>query len=242
VEQFRARLCDISWFMRCINEHIARKANREDQCKGRFWEGRFKSQALLDESAVIACMAYVDLNPIRAGIAQTPEESEYTSIRERLLAFAQRKRGRPRKVETTQRETLAALIEPGNIDNDSAIPFELEDYLQLVDMTGRILRSDKRSAGQASMAVWPQAKKPCLRPVARAIPAELQPILQRLGVDESHWVDNVKHFGSRFHHFVGRVERLREVGRSLGKRWLHGLSASAQLYRHSEVAVPSNPG
>jgi len=86
-EGYRERLTSLSWFMRILNEHIAREANREDGVKGRFWEGRFKSQALLDEVAVLSAMAYVDLNPTRAAMTCTPEASDHTSIQARIAAL-----------------------------------------------------------------------------------------------------------------------------------------------------------
>ena len=80
----RERLGSISWFMRALNEPIARMANREDAVRAGFWEGRFKCQALLDEQAVLSCMAYVNLNPVLAGMCEALRDSEHTSVRHRL--------------------------------------------------------------------------------------------------------------------------------------------------------------
>lgn len=123
---WRERLSDLSWFMRCINEPIARMANAEDHCTGSFWEGRFKSQALLGERALLACMAYVDLNPIRAAMAKTPEQSDYTSIQERIC--------RP------DSDGLSVLDEK----KLNTIPINLKDYLELVDWGGREIKRKKR--------------------------------------------------------------------------------------------------
>jgi hypothetical protein len=121
---YRKRLMSISWFMKLLNEHIAKQANKEDKVSGSFFESRFKSQALLDERALLTCMAYVDLNPIRAAMATTPETSDYTSIQARI------------------KNKSSFLINFGFGDND--IDFTLADYCDLVDATGRCLRDDKK--------------------------------------------------------------------------------------------------
>ena len=83
-QKLRNRLFDISWLMKNLNERIARAANKEENCKGRYWEGRYKSQALLDETAMLSCMIHVDLNPVRAGVSNNLAESDFTSIQERI--------------------------------------------------------------------------------------------------------------------------------------------------------------
>ena len=83
----RTRLSDISWWMRLLSQTIAQRANRDDQEVGKFWQARFKAVRLLDEAAILACSAYVDLNPIRAAIAETLETSDYTSVQRRALAL-----------------------------------------------------------------------------------------------------------------------------------------------------------
>jgi putative transposase len=133
-EIWRKRLCDISWFMRSLNEYIARLANKEDNCTGRFWEGRFKSQALLDEAALAACMAYVDLNPIRANMASTPEASDHTSVQFRIKAARNGKKP----------TSLMPFVGSPCKDMPSGLPFTLCDYLALVDVTGRELSHHKK--------------------------------------------------------------------------------------------------
>ena len=129
----RQRLGCLSWFMRCLNEPLARAANSEDNCSGRFWEGRFKCQALLDERAVLAALAYVDLNPIRAGITNRLDRSHHTSIRARVLDC--------RSDEDKRRQPLAPLLGIG-----PALPISQGAYIDLVQWTGQQVRPGKRGA------------------------------------------------------------------------------------------------
>ena len=134
IDQWRLNLFDISKFMKALNEPIARMANAEDKCTGRFWEGRFKSQALCDEAALAACMAYVDLNPIRAKMAETPEASDYTSIKQRITAAKNNEAAK----------NLAQFVGNPREPMPQGLPFALKDYIELVDWTGRVIRDDKR--------------------------------------------------------------------------------------------------
>ena len=135
ISELRERLSNLSWFMRCLVEPIARAANREDICKGRFWEGRFKCQALLDEEAVLAAMAYVDLNPVRAKICDTLEASVHTSARVRLTEIEQE--------SSAANRPLAPIA---GIRGLSVLRMTQGEYLSLVDYTGRQIRADKRGA------------------------------------------------------------------------------------------------
>src|SRR5690606_14676172 len=134
VAVLRERLANLSWFMKCLAEPLARAANAEDGCKGRFWEGRFKAQLLCDERALLAAMAYVDLNPIRAGMADALADADHTSIQRRLADLTPQDLDRPLR-------PLAGTAAPG-----LRLGLSLRAYVGLVEWTGGQLRPGKRGA------------------------------------------------------------------------------------------------
>jgi len=189
----RARLSSISWFMRCTSEVIARMANHEDECTGRFWEGRFRAQVLPDEAAIAACMAYVDLNPIRAGIAETPERSDFTSAKERIADVKSAKEvatsdAKDLRTEHGERAGWLSPVElqpprkkvrerPTNrrCSNKGCVSMSLADYLKLLDWTGRQMHPGKQGA----------------------ISSKAPPILERLELSAELWLHMVERFGKR---------------------------------------------
>jgi REP element-mobilizing transposase RayT len=180
----RARLSSVSWYMKLLKERIARRANAEDHCTGHFWEGRFTSVPLLDQAAVTACMAYVDLNPIRAKIADRPEISDFTSVQARIINRENERKAialadvvankTPIKESELTANNATAWLAPlhrcvpysETTAKYAPGPLSLDDYLTLVDETGRLIHSGKRGF----------------------IPPHLAPILERLDLDFDTWL------------------------------------------------------
>lgn len=199
-EQWRKRLADLSWFMRALNEAIAREANFEDQCTGRFWEGRFKSQALLDDQALAACMAYVDLNPVRASMATTPETSDYTSVKKRI---AEVQKTPDTTIEPYQPATLVPFVGNPREPMPQGLPFKLSEYLELLDWTGRIVRDDKCGA------------------ITNSTPK----ILSRLNIETKNWLQSAQHFESSFKQFAGKIESIKSACTKLGYQRIPNIGA-----------------
>jgi REP element-mobilizing transposase RayT len=204
VEEWRNRLMDLGWFIGRLNEFIARQANYEDQCTGRFWEGRFRSQALLDEKALAACLAYVDLNPVRVKMAKTPETSDHTSIKQRA---AKAKSAHSANHSKQQVKGLMPFV--GNHKNDvsEGLPFKLTDYLELVELTGRVIRENKIGY----------------------IDKHLTPILQRLGIKPDSWLKMTTSFEKTFKSLVGSPNLLDTTISLLGKKRRSGIKNCQDL-------------
>jgi hypothetical protein len=231
VAELRGRLCSISWFMRSLNEFVARRANREDECRGRFWEGRFKCQRLVDETAILTCMAYVDLNPVRARVAKSLQDSAFTSAFDRIQGREGRQRVRRVRKATGEGETLTSRQEKlyarareqsqrgrwlARLDAEGSPLAHVSEasYLELLDWTGRRLRADKPGA----------------------IPPSIAPILQQLDINTERWVRTVDRYGSLFFRIAGRVENMARIANRAGLRWLRGIGASRAAF-----ALPPQP-
>ena len=203
--ELRVRLSDVSWWMRYFSQHMAVRANREDGVTGHFWESRFGSEVISDEASILACMVYVDLNPVRAQLANSPEESDYTGAKERIddlrVQLGTVENGR---LSLTLTSSEYSIHDWERLDNEHSgwlCPIEINEaadstgpdlepsgrrasrkgvfaislahYLELLDWTGRTLRSDKRGS----------------------IPTDLPPILSRLGINSKSFFDSMLNFG-----------------------------------------------
>jgi REP element-mobilizing transposase RayT len=223
VAKTRERLSSISWFMKCLKEPISRRANREDKCRGAFFEARFKSVAILDEEALLATSTYIDLNPVAAKIAEVPETSEHTSIKQRVDhikaqdATAQLEAAKGGSVAGSQAASgleeglwLCPIEDRRPLGSTRPGMFEglsIGNYLLLVDYTGRLFRDGK----------------------AR-ISAELAGILDRIGSSAESWqvrMEKLKNGRSFGRFFAASRDKLRELARRLKVRHLVNLIGCA---------------
>jgi len=207
----RERLMDLSWFMRCLDEYIARRANAEDDVTGRFWEGRFKCQLLDDDRALAAAMAYVDLNPVRAGMASSVGGSDHTSVQARTQSLREEPKAAHQLlmpiagfgVFLPTGDKLDSTMAP----TGSRLPMTTAQYIELVDFTGRQLKPGKRGV------------------IASSEP----PALQKLGLDADYWAGHVNGFRSAYRRFVGSVEAMTEKAAALKQQWLKGIGYARSL-------------
>jgi hypothetical protein len=210
----RARLQSLSWFMKCLKEPLSRLANREEKVRGAFFEGRFKSVAVLDEESLLAVCAYIDLNPVAAGISELPEDSEHTSIKERVEQV--KVSGRTEDLKAAKNGSVAGSEAAAGLEESIWLcPIEdrrgidspregmveglcLGSYLLLVDYTGRLFREGKAT-----------------------ISREMAEIFERLGSSAETWqmrMDKLRTGRLLGRFFAASRERLREVSARLGLR------------------------
>ena len=249
--EIRRRLSSISWFMRCLVEPIARQANREDQSSGRFWQGRFFSQKILDDAALLACLAYVDLNLVRAGIAETPEASQFTSVYERVQALR-------------TAVTDAELQPVPNAPQNNGIPAQAagDEATQVADQEAEADAAKSGSRAEwlspfelseaAAVAPVPAARasnKGCLAmPFAEylqildwtgrtwrsdkrcAIPDGLAPILERLALTDESWMNLVRDFRRKFRRAAGTPESMKKEAEKHGCRKMYGIGHSRAIF------------
>lgn len=193
VRRIRRRLHDLSWFMKCLKEPIARRANREDGVTGHFWEGRYHAFRVCDAGGAVAASAYVDLNEVRAGIAATPEASRFSSSSMRARRAVRRSRRGKRRGQARGGRTLLDRTPLANLPG-----IDDRDYLQMIDRLARLPR-----------------------PGARALPPAVPPVLQRLGIDGAAWMRAARSgLGPLRGSAAGSAASVQQEAGRRGRRWI----------------------
>ena len=221
VAKARGRLQSLSWFMKCLKEPLSRMVNRQEKTRGAFFEGRFKSVAVLDTEALLAVCTYIDLNPVAAGLVAAPEAGEHTSIKQRVEHVGAQ--GRVQDLKAAERGSVAAGARSSGLEEalwlcpiedrrgvdsqrEGMVPgFTLGNYLLLVEYTGRLFREEKAS-----------------------ISRKLSAVFTRLGSDAESWQSRLQKLSEgrllgRF--FASSRARLREVAARLGVGRLANLAS-----------------
>ncbi len=217
VAELRSRLSDISWWMRLLSQNIAQRANRQDGETGKFWQARYRAERLLDETALLACAAYVDLNPIRAALAQTLEASDYTSVQHRIESLQAAVKGEAKPAVGDQsaanraKRSSGSTREHGSPAADSYLaPLEINVRR---DSAGACCNKAGQRASDKGFLAMPlpdylQLLDWTARQIVRGkrgrTPASARPVLERLGLTEQTWCALVKDFGRLFYAVAGQ--------------------------------------
>jgi len=176
LKTIRSRLSDVSWWMRLLSQRIAQKANAEDETDGKFWQSRYRAVRLIDDEAILACAAYVDLNPIRAGMAQTIEDSQFTSARSRLQTLADAVQDAVGSGEVSNGSAVA-LVSSDEIESSGAV-----DSIESVDCESPSRRVDQAlSVGQSPVSRSPG---PGSMPVSAEFKPAVDGFLAPIEIDE----------------------------------------------------------
>ena len=253
----RSRLSDISWFMRSLSEPIARMANKQDECTGRFWEGRFKAQRLVDEAGLLVCSMYVDLNPIRAAMAESPESSRHTSAYDRIegakgeqipsAAYDLVPVPSVRSCSEMRDTPVAALRDKRRAKrrNPTGRRIRRDAWLAPIRLSQsasdpEVHKGGVRASNKGFLAISVGDYLRLLRWTAQRTdsektinaPASLKPLLSRLGFDPSMWRNLVWNFRRYFGQSscAGSPDAMVEFAESIGRRWPRGHRIAATCF------------
>lgn len=214
IEAYRSRLMSISWFMRCMNEPIARRANREDGVTGHFWQGRYRLQALADEGALLAAMAYVDLNPLRASIVDRPEAAADCSAKQRFGTFGATTNG------GAPSPPILSFDGCGSRSAMQGLPGDHLEYLQLLDWSGRVI------------------SRPGVGTIARDIPA----VAERLGFAPAEFMAFAAGRNRYRQSVLGHTDRLATLASRFGRGYVRGYRKAGSLFATASRAFFNEKG